>query len=69
MLTQTIYLSLRRVLCLLGSKDLVPVKILRDTGAAEAFVLESVLPFSAETDSGNSVLIRGIGLNTLSVPF
>ena len=53
---------------MLGSKDLVPVKILRDTGASESFVLESVLPFSAETDSGNSVLIRGIGLNTLSVP-
>uniref|UniRef100_A0A8L0DMS3 ribonuclease H n=1 Tax=Oncorhynchus mykiss TaxID=8022 RepID=A0A8L0DMS3_ONCMY len=53
---------------MLGSKDLVPVKILRDTGASESFVLESVLPFSAKTDSGNSVLIRGIGLNTLSVP-
>uniref|UniRef100_A0A674E7Q6 Gypsy retrotransposon integrase-like protein 1 n=1 Tax=Salmo trutta TaxID=8032 RepID=A0A674E7Q6_SALTR len=53
---------------LLGSKNLVPVKILRDTGASESFVLESLLPFSAETDSGNSVLIRGIGLNTLSVP-
>ncbi|XP_055721489.1 uncharacterized protein LOC129813225 [Salvelinus fontinalis] len=53
---------------MLGSKELVPVKILRDTGASESFVLESVLPFSAETDSGNSVLIRGIGLNTLSVP-
>uniref|UniRef100_A0A4W5JE97 Gypsy retrotransposon integrase-like protein 1 n=1 Tax=Hucho hucho TaxID=62062 RepID=A0A4W5JE97_9TELE len=53
---------------ILGSKNLVPVTILRDTGASESFVLESVLPFSAETDSGNSVLIRGIGLNTLSVP-
>lgn len=53
---------------MLGSKNLVPVKILRDTGASESFVLESVLPFSAETDSGNSVLIRGIGLNNLSVP-
>ena len=53
---------------MLGSKDLVPVKILRDTGASESFVLESVLPFSAETDLVNSVLISGIGLNTLSVP-
>jgi hypothetical protein len=53
---------------MLGSKNLVPVKILRDTGASESFVLESVLPFSAESDSGNSVLIRGIGLNNLSVP-
>ena len=53
-------------MCLLGSKDLVPVKILIDTGSSELFVLESVLPFSAETDLGNSVLIRGIGLYTVS---
>ena len=49
------------VVAMLGSNVLVPVKILRDTGASESFVLESVLPFSAETDSGNSVLIGGIG--------
>ena len=54
---------------MLGIKALVPVKILRDTGVSKSFVLESVLPFSAETDSGISVLIRGIRLNTLSVPF
>ncbi len=40
----------------------------RDTGASESFILESVLPFSQETDTGNRVLIRGIGLQTLSVP-
>lgn len=28
----------------------------------------SVLPLSLETDTGSSVLIQGIGLNTLSVP-
>ena len=53
-------------MCLLGSNDPVPVKILRDTGASESFVLESLLPFPDETDLGNSVLIRGIGLNTVS---
>lgn len=34
----------------------------------QSFVLETVLPFSMETDTGTSVLIQGIGLNTLSVP-
>ena len=53
---------------LLGSDVQVPVKILRDTGVSESFVLESVLPFSLETDTAISVLIQGIGLNTLSVP-
>ncbi len=53
---------------LLGSTDKVPIRILRDTGASESFILESVLPFSQETDMGNRVLIRGIGLQTLSVP-
>ncbi len=53
---------------LLGSTDKVPIRILRDTGSSESFILESVLPFSQETDTGNRVLIRGIGLQTLSVP-
>nr|XP_055059873.1 uncharacterized protein LOC129443429 [Misgurnus anguillicaudatus] len=53
---------------LLGCDKQVPVKVLRDTGASESFILESVLPFSQKSDTGNSVLIRGIGLHTLSVP-
>ncbi len=53
---------------LIGSTEKVPIRILRDTGASESFILESVLPFSQETDTGNRVLIRGIGLQTLSVP-
>jgi hypothetical protein len=49
---------------MLGSKALVPVKILRDTGVFKSFVLESVLPFSAETDSGEWCSNQG---NRLSV--
>lgn len=52
----------------LGSGVQVPIKILRDTGASELFVLEYVLPFSSETDTETSVLIQGMGLTTLSVP-
>lgn len=51
-----------------GSVEKVAVKILRDTGSSESFILESVLPFSTESHTGSSLLIRGIGLNTLSVP-
>ncbi|KAL2094752.1 hypothetical protein ACEWY4_009471 [Coilia grayii] len=46
----------------------VPVKILRDTGAVDSFILQSVLPFNEQSYTGESVLIRGIGLNTVSVP-
>lgn len=51
-----------------GTDQKVPVKILRNTGASESFVLESVLPFSTVTDTSNCVLVQGIGLNVLSVP-
>ncbi|CAM4713069.1 unnamed protein product [Leuciscus chuanchicus] len=51
-----------------GGVEKVAVKILRDTGSSESFILESVLPFSTESHTGSSLLIRGIGLNTLSVP-
>ena len=46
----------------------VPIKILRDTGSVESFILQSVLPFSPASDTGQSVLVRGINLNVLSVP-
>lgn len=51
-----------------GTDQKVPVKILRNTGASESYVLESVLPFSTVTDTSNCVLVQGIGLNVLSVP-
>ena len=46
----------------------VPVNILRDTGASSSFILQSALPFSPDSYTGESLLIRGIGLNTLSAP-
>lgn len=46
----------------------VPVKILCDTGAVDSFILESILPFSLQSDIGESMLVRGMSLNTLSVP-
>lgn len=53
---------------LVGSSVQVPIKILRDTGASESFILESVLPFSTKTSTGTNVLVRGIGLEVLAVP-
>jgi hypothetical protein len=53
---------------LVGSSEKRPVKILRDTGATETFVVESVLPFSGQSSTGNVVLIRGMGVQTMSVP-
>ncbi len=51
-----------------GKEAKVPVTILRDTGASESLILQDVLPFSSLSDTGTSVLIKGIGLNVLSVP-
>lgn len=53
---------------LVGSETKVPVRILRDTGSSESFILQSVLPFSDESYAGNNLLIRGIELSTLTVP-
>lgn len=53
---------------LVGSDEKIPVKILRDTGALETFILETVLPFSESSSTGSEVLIKGIGLQVLSVP-
>ncbi len=53
---------------LVNSTEDVPVKILRNTGSSETFVLESILSFSNDSYIGNYVLIRGIGLNVISVP-
>ncbi|KAJ8356500.1 hypothetical protein SKAU_G00192940 [Synaphobranchus kaupii] len=45
-----------------------PVHILRDTGAAQIFVVKTVLPFSLQSATGDSVLVRGIGSTQLNVP-
>lgn len=53
---------------LLGSEVKVPIKILRDTGAYDSYIVDSVLPLSEETDTGDFVLSRGMGLKILPVP-
>ena len=45
-----------------------PVRILRDTGASQSFVLEGVLPFSPGSDTGDRTPVLGISLVPVSVP-
>ena len=52
----------------LGSKDWIPITILRNTGANQSLLLESSLPQSAVTSTGTSTLIQGVELETVSVP-
>ena len=53
---------------LVGSGEENPVTILRDTGASQSLVLDSVLPFSDQSDTGTKVLLQGVELGTISVP-
>lgn len=45
-----------------------PIVMLRDTGAAQSLILESALPFSVNSYTGNDVLIRGIEMGCTPVP-
>jgi len=53
---------------LVGSETKIPVKILRDSGALESFIVESVFNLSPETDTGSSAAARGMGLAIFSAP-
>lgn len=44
------------------------VRILRDTGASQSIILESVLPFSEQSSCGSSVLVQSIDLSVVKVP-
>ena len=46
----------------------MPVRILRDTGAAQSFLLEGVVPLSDNTNTGTQVLVRGIEMGFIEVP-
>ena len=59
---------MRGYVSLVGQKGRVPVSILRDTGADVSLISEKVLPFSVVSDTGDSVLVRGLGLETVPVP-
>ncbi|KAL0153020.1 hypothetical protein M9458_051619 [Cirrhinus mrigala] len=50
------------------AKDQVPVTLLRDTGTAQSFILQSALIFSKETYCGSDVLVQGIELGIVKVP-
>ena len=47
---------------------LLPIKILRDTGASQSLILADILPFSEKTSSGTSVLIQGVECGTVNIP-
>ncbi|XDV29315.1 hypothetical protein PO909_032452 [Leuciscus waleckii] len=49
-------------------EEAVAVRILRDTGAAQSFLLRGLLPLSEKTATGSSVLVRGIEMGFLDVP-
>jgi len=53
---------------LVGQPAKSPIRILRDTGATQTLILDSVLPFSDNSSNGNSILLQGIELGTLRVP-
>lgn len=48
--------------------DQVPATMLRDTGTAQSFILESSLPFSEETYCGSDVLVQGIAMRVEKIP-
>lgn len=51
-----------------AESELRPITILRDTGAAQSIILESVLPFSAATYTGSDILVCGIELGCVRLP-
>lgn len=53
---------------LAGSSESATIKVLRDTGAMHSFVVESVLPFSKESQVSDFILMRGMELGCVPVP-
>lgn len=45
------------------------VRILRNTRAAQSFILAGILPFSTQSSCGSDVLVQGIELGVVRVPF
>lgn len=59
---------LRGTVSLSPDSPAYPVSILRDTGACQSLILDSVLPFSSESYTGTSILVRGVELGCVKVP-
>ena len=57
-----------RFVSLPGGQHLIPVRILRDTGASLSLLLHGVLPLSGESKIGTSVLVRGFEMGSIIVP-
>ena len=53
---------------LVGSDKHVQIKVLHDTAAKYSFIVESALPFSAESATGDFVLMRGMEMGLAAVP-
>lgn len=51
-----------------GTSVFQQVRVLRDNGLTQSFILEDVLPFSDSTYTGANVLVRGIKMGCVSVP-
>ena len=51
-----------------SSSSQVPIKILRDTGAAQSLLLEGVLLLDLSTSTGESVIAQGIEGGCVHVP-
>ena len=45
-----------------------PIRILRDTGSAQSILLQSTLPLSGSTYSGDNVLLKGVDTSLGSYP-
>lgn len=59
----------RGCVSLVGSDKKVPVTIHKESGALDTFfILESVLPFSSDSDTGGCTNFWEMGLNVLTVP-
>lgn len=50
------------------SAEQIKIKILRDTGTTQSFVVAGVLPFSEQTFCGSNVLVQGIEMGCVKVP-
>lgn len=53
---------------LAGSDEGVNIKVLRNTGAKHSFIVDSVLPFSNDTLTGDSIVMHGMELGFVLVP-
>ena len=51
-----------------SSSSQVPIKILRDTGATQSFLLEGVLRLSVSTSTGETVIAQGVEGGCVNVP-